>query len=133
LKGTSPGTGKRWVLPLKTHRRQALASHHAYSKLFWKTKLKPIIDGDYSNLKKNLPEGATLPGKVAFRNVRLKELLGEETEMIKEQVEEFVKQSADKEEPAEELEWVDAEELGEEEVARRNKLWDRQVYVSFDH
>ena len=53
--------------------------------------------------------------------------------MIKEQVEEFVKQSANREEPAEELEWVDAEELGEEEVARRNKLWDRQVYVSFDH
>ena len=99
--------------------------------MFYNTKLKAIIEDNYSKVEKSLPEGAKPPGKAVFRNKRLKELLREESDDIHKQVDEFIAEY--KKEAVAELEWVDAEEVGEDEVARRNKLCEWQVYVLFSH
>ena len=93
--------------------------------------MKKIIESDYSKIEKSLPEGAKPPAKAAFRNKRLKELLETEAADIHKEVDEFIVEH--KKQAVAELEWADAEEVGEEEVAHRNKLCDRQVYVLFDY
>lgn len=59
---------------------------HAYSKLFYESKLKTVVNDRYEELVKNTPEGGEIPSKLAFRNKLIAELYEKEPQEVKEQV-----------------------------------------------
>lgn len=86
-RGSSSGTGKRGVLKLQT-KTKLLQPWQAYQSLFYRSKLKPIIDQAWEDYKSSLAVG-TKPDKsrFLFMNEKVQEMFAAETEEVRELVE----------------------------------------------
>lgn len=86
-RGSSSGSGKRSVLKLQS-KTKLLQPWQAYQKLFYRSKLKPIVDMAWEEYKSGLSVG-TKPDKprFVFINEKVQELFAAETEEVRAQVE----------------------------------------------
>lgn len=73
---------------LDQKRRQKLQATQAYSELYWKSKLKTIVEADWKTKLQNKPE---IPKKtyLAFMNMRVREIYKAEPDVVKAEVEHY--------------------------------------------
>lgn len=73
---------------LDQKRRQKLQATQAYSELYWKSKLKTIVEADWKTKLQNEPE---IPKKtyLAFMNMRVREIYEAEPDVVKAEVEHY--------------------------------------------
>lgn len=74
-------------LDLSGRKRSKWQTCHAYSHLFYTSKLKAIIDKDYTDYCASLAPGAEPVKIITWRNQRIRELYAAETDDVKAQVE----------------------------------------------
>lgn len=87
-RGASSGTGKRGVLKLRS-KTKLLQPWQAYQSLYYKTKLRPLVDAAWGTYKAGFAAG-TKPEKsrFAFMNDMVQDLYEAETAEVREKVEE---------------------------------------------
>lgn len=73
---------------LDQKRRQKLQATQAYSELYWKSKLKTIVEADWKTKLQNEPE---IPKKtyLAFMNMRVREIYEAKPDVVKAEVEHY--------------------------------------------
>ncbi len=85
------GKGKGKVIDLRQARKYSIPRHKAYQKIFWKPKLKAIVEKAFSaedNLAK--PEGREVEHQIAFQNRFCAEMYEKESDDVKKEVEDYI-------------------------------------------
>lgn len=131
----SSGEGRRSLLDLRAKRHRKLSLLQAYSKLYYDSKVKSIVEErwkeehvDYMRKNPNLTASARIP-PLKFRNEVTQEMLDDESAEVKREVELEQRRSGQEEstEPA----GANTPELdqNEDEIQRIKKMRQYQTYV----
>ena len=131
----SSGEGRRSLLDLRAKRHRKLSLLQAYSKLYYDSKVKLIVEErwkeehvDYMRKNPNLTASARIP-PLKFRNEVTQEMLDDESAEVKREVELEQRRSGQEEstEPA----GANTPELdqNEDEIQRIKKMRQYQTYV----
>jgi hypothetical protein len=97
-----PSDGKRKLLDLSAKRPKLLPAFQAYSKLYYDSRLRPIVEGRWREVyvQKNPDHDPAIPippVDLVFRNKLLKNMLDNETAAVKAEVEANRQQTRDDE------------------------------------
>src|SRR5882672_7333995 len=98
---TSSGEGKSKLLDLSGKAARRWQPYQAYSRLYYDTKLRPIITNAYIEYREGIPDGDVPASLFAFRNRELRMMLENETSEVKEEVAELCGKSLTMKEEAE--------------------------------
>jgi hypothetical protein len=126
---TSSGEGKSKLLDLSGKAARRWQPYQAYSRLYYDTKLRPIITNAYIEYREKVPDGEQVDSLFKFRNRELRAMLENETSEVKAQVDTLCQNSVTIKEEAE-VEKMLNEDLTEEEI--KEALRKKSVFASRD-
>jgi hypothetical protein len=114
-RNTSSGEGKQKKLDLSGKKAKRWQPYQAYSRLYYRTKLRSIITDNYIEYLAGISVGEEPDSLFKYRNNQLRVMLEAETDEVKEEVAEMCEKSVSAREEAE-VEKMLSENFTEEDV-----------------
>ena len=100
-RSTSSGEGRLKRLDLTGKKLKRWQPYQAYSRLYYVSKLRPIISAGYLEYLATLPAGEEPNSQFKYRNHQLRLMLEEETDEVKAEVKEMCERTVTMKEEAE--------------------------------